>query len=231
MVSKVLLTPPSVITETAVELIQNPTVRDDLWFSISVYLLSIAIAIVAGVAIGFLMGYSPAFYRAVNPFVVALNSIPKIILMPVIVLWLGIGISANLFLGSLMAGFPIAISTYSGVRSLERDYVLLARAFRAGRITTFRTVVVPGIAPYVVSGLRVGVNYAMVGILTAEFFASSRGIGHRIMIFVSNFEVEEFFAATALVVVFTFTVTALVGRLERVVQRWRPVALESGTGM
>ena len=231
MVSPVLLTPPTGVAAAAFHLLLDSTARRDLGFTMTVYLLSLAVATPAGTLVGFMMGYSPAVYQAINPFVVALNSMPKIILMPIIVLWLGIGISTNVFLGALMAGFPIAIATYTGVRSLERDFVLLARAFRAGRLTTLRTVVVPGIAPFVVSGLRLGINYAMVGILTAEFFASSQGIGHRMMLYISNFEVEYFFGCLALVIGFTLSCTVGISRVERALQSWRPVALEASQGL
>ncbi len=231
MVSPVLLTPPTGVAAAAFHLLLDTTVQMDLVFTLTVYLLSLALAIVGGTLVGFMMGYSSAVYQAINPFVVAINSMPKIILLPLIILWLGIGISANVFLGTLMAGFPIAIATYTGVRSLEQDFILLSRAFRASRLTTLRTVVVPGIAPFVISGLRVGVNYAMVGILTAEFFASSRGIGHRMMLYIYNFEVEYFFGCIALVIAFTLACTAAVARLEQSFQSWRPVALEVGQGL
>ena len=189
------------------------------------------IATIVGTLVGCGMGYSSGVYQAINPLVVALNSMPKIMLLPLIILWLGIGISANVFLGALMAGFPIAIATYTGVRCLEQDFVLLARSFRASRLTTLRTVVVPGIAPFVISGLRVGVNYAMVGILTAEFFASSQGIGHRMMLYISNFEVAYFFGCMSLVIGITLAFTAGVARIERAFQSWRPVPLEAVQGL
>jgi NitT/TauT family transport system permease protein len=230
MVSPVLLTPPTRVATAAFHLLLTPTIHRDLAFTVSVYLVSLAVATIVGSSTGFLMGYSASVYQVINPFVVALNSMPKIILMPLIVLWLGIGVSTNLCLGALMAGFPIAIATYTGVRSLEQDFVLLAKSFGAGTLTTLRSIVLPGVAPFVVSGLRVGLNYAMVGVLTAEFFASSQGIGYRMVLFISNFEVESFFGCMALVVGFTLACTAAVARLEHALQNWRPVALDMGRG-
>jgi NitT/TauT family transport system ATP-binding protein len=150
--------------------------------------------------------------------------------MPLVVLWLGIGMSANLFLGAFMASFPIIIGTYTGVSCLERDFTLLAKSFGASRRQTLLTIVLPGLTPYVLSGLRLGVNYAMVGILIAEFFASSRGLGYRMVLYMSNFEIAYFFVCMVIVVVLTLVSTSVVYGIEHFVQAWRPSAFGGASG-
>ena len=224
LVSPVLLSSPSRIAVTGFRLLRSGALDADLLFTFEVFSVSVATALVAGVAIGFAMGFSPWVYHALNPFIVVANSLPKIVLMPLIVLWIGISMSANVFLGALMASFPIIISVFTGVRGLDHDFVLLARSFGAGRWLTLRAVVIPGVTPFVLAGARVGISYAMVGVLIAEFFGSNRGTGYRMVLYMSNFRIDEFFVCIVIVAAFTLACVAVVHRLERRVEAWRPAA-------
>ncbi len=195
-----------------------------------VYVLSLFLALVIGSTLGFAISYSISIYEVLNPFVVVINALPKIVLMPLIVLWVGIGLTANVLLGTLMAAFPIMISTYTGVRNLDRDYLVLARSFGARPTKIVRSIIIPGVLPFTLSGLRVGVNYAMVGVLIAEFFASSQGIGNRMVQLMANFEVDAFFVCLSLVATVTLAGTGLVNWLERRASI-QPAALELYRGM
>ena len=226
LVNPVLLVSPTRIAITGTELLASGALSNDILFTVEVFLLSLGVAVVAGVTVGFAMGTSWLAYHAINPFVVVANSLPKIVLIPLIVLWLGIGMAANTFLGALMAGFPIITSTYAGTRSLDRDFILLARSYRASRWLTLRAIVLPGMTPFVLSGLRIAISYAMVGSLIAEFFASSQGIGYRMVLYMSNFQVEAFFVCMILVAIFTLVCTSAVHRLERIFDAWRPNAFD-----
>ena len=224
LVSPVLLSPPSRIARSSSELLSSPAIQSDLLFTLGTFLASLSLAVVFGVTLGLAIGLSPSLYQLLSPFIFALNSLPKIVLMPLIALWLGFGPASNIFLGAMMAAFPICISTHTGVRCIERDFVLLARSYRAGRATLLKTIVLPGVTPFALSGVRVGVNYAMVGVLIAEFFAGSRGIGYRMNHFMDNFEIDRFFVCMTLVVAFSLAITSAVHRIERRVQAWRPEA-------
>lgn len=221
-IDPVLVSSPSRALSAVIPLIQLPVFRADGLYTLTVFAIALVLALVGGTALGLLMGSSPRAYALAHPFVVAANALPKIVLIPLIVLWLGIGMAAGVFLGALMASFPLVIGTYKGVRTLERDYLVLARAYRAPRAMILWTIVLPGIAPHVLAGLRVGINYAMVGVLIAEFFASGQGIGHRMVVFMANFEVDRFFACLVLIVVFVLLCVGGVQRLERRIDRWRP---------
>jgi NitT/TauT family transport system permease protein len=214
-VSPVLVSTPDAIAVTLAALLQDAAFRADLVFTLGVYGTSLLLALVCGGALGILIGTSPVAYQVLSPFIVTLNALPKIVLMPLVVLWFGIGVTANLVLGTLMAAFPIMITTFTGVRTLEGDFLLLARAFRASRSRVLFSIILPGVRPYVISGLRVAVNYGMVGVLIAEFFASSRGLGYRMMQTMSNFLVDAFFACLVIVAAVTLAMTAFAHALER----------------
>ena len=227
----VLVSAPRSILAALYLLAQESSAWADLGFSLQVLLLSLVFALSVGTALGLVIGFNRGAYTLLNPLVVAANSLPKVVLMPLIVLWLGIGMAANVFLGALMASFPIITATFSGVRALEDDALGVARAFGASRMLTLRRVVLPGILPYLLSGLRVALNYAMVGVLISEFFASSQGIGYRMVLYMANFEIASFYACLLIVVSFTLAMTALVSRLEGRVLRGRRGELELSRGL
>jgi NitT/TauT family transport system permease protein len=221
----VLVSSPSRIAIAARRLLAAPALGADLVYSLQVFVIAITIAALGGAALGLWIGWSRLAHRLLHPIVVALNAVPKIALMPLIVLWFGIGRPAGVFLAALMASFPVIIATSVGLSALEREHVLVARAFGAGRMLTLRSVILPGVLPYLVSGLRVGVSYALVGLLIAEFFASSRGIGYRMIAYMSNFEVDAFFVCLLLIAGFALGCTAILRALEARMQAWRADAL------
>lgn len=226
-----LVSSPTRIASAAWRLAASGALVEDAAFTLEVFGASLAIALASGVTIGVATGVSTIAYDALNPFVASASSLPKIVLMPVIALWLGIGLAGNVVLGALMGSFPILTNVHAGVRSLDRDMVLLARAYGASRWMLFRAIILPAVTPFVLAGLRVAVSYAMVGALIAEFFASSRGLGYRMVVFTASFRVDEFFVCVGLVLSVTLSCTGLVHMLERRVQGWRPDALARAPGM
>lgn len=209
LINPVLLSSPWQIATSGYRLLASGALVADVLFTLGVYLLGLVLAGVIGTSVGILLGFSAPARDALEPFVVVANALPKVVLMPLIVLWLGVGFSANVFLATLMGSFPIILSVRAGVRSLDREYVWLARAYRASRYRMLRAVVLPGAAPFALSGLRVAVSYVMVGTIIAEFFASSAGLGYRMVVYMANFRVSEFFVCLTMVAALTLCFSAL----------------------
>jgi len=230
-INPVLLSAPSGIVAAGMVLLSHSMIWLDLAYTALAFVMALGVAIVGGAVVGGVIGYSRTAYFVVNPFVVAINGLPKVVLMPLVVLWVGIGSAASVFLGAVMASFPILTATFSGIRALDPDHVRLARSFGAGPRVIARTIVAPGVAPYLLSGIRVGLNYAMVGVLIAEFFGASQGVGYRMMLLMANFEVASFFAYLLIVAAFTLATTSLLQAVERRVTHWRPDALSPIGGM
>ena len=222
LANPVLVSSPLRIARAAPELFGSAALHHDLQVTLLSFLGALTLACLCGFALGLLLATQPLAYRLINPFVVAANALPKVVLMPLVVLWVGIGPPASIFLGALMASFPLLVASYSGVRSLERDFLLLGRAFGAPRPLVLREIVLPGLLPFLFSGLRVAINYALVGVLISEFFGASAGIGYRLVIFMSNFEVDSFFVLVVFVALAMVGITAGLTALERRLFRWRP---------
>ena len=224
-ISPVLLSAPSRILRHA--LTADPALLlADVRFTLRVFALGLLSAVGVGVGLGVLTATSTLADQLTAPFVVTLNALPKIVLMPLIVLWLGIGAGSNIFLAALMGSFPILMATQAGIRSVDRGLLLLGRTYGASRLMIWRRILLPAISPYLLAGLRVAISYAMVGTLIAEFFASSQGVGYRMVLLMSNFHIDGFFLHLMLIAGFTLLCTGAIAALERRVEGWRPPAFQ-----
>ena len=223
-IDPVLLAYPSQIATEAVRLFRSGALVADTAYTLRVFAASLALAWVAGVSVGFVIGYSRLAHDLLSPFLAVANAMPKIVLMPLVLLWLGIGAAASVFLGALMASFPILTSVRQGVTSLDPDLVRLARVYGASRGLFFRRVLLPALTPFVLSGMRVALSYGMVGVLIAEFFGANRGLGYRMVLYTANFEVPAFFVCVTVVAVQILVLGALLQALERRAEGWRPSA-------
>ena len=226
----VLMSSPGRIFKAAARLFESGALTGDIIFTLQVFGVSIVLAMVLGFGAGVVMGINRFAYQVLNPFVVMANGLPKVVLMPWIVLWLGISMAANVFLGTLMASFPVLTSVYGGVRQMDGDLVLLARSFGASRRFVWFHVLLPSLLPHILAGLRVAISYTMVGVILAEFFASNRGLGHRMVVYMSNFDVDAFFVCVVLVACWTVGCTSIVRALERRVESWRSGAFDGSGG-
>ncbi len=221
VVSAVLLPAPSQIVASLLKLLALPDFYQDLGYSLGVFGGGLFLATCLGTLIGILGGAWPTAWRLLSPFLLVASALPKVALMPLFILWLGIGPKGGVALTALMAGFPIILSVYSGYQALEGELIEMARAFGARPPLLIFSLVLPGTLPYLFSGLKVGVNYAMVAVIIAEFFASGRGIGHRMLLYMSNFQVGQFFACLSLIAAFSLLCSTVIAHIERRLLHWR----------
>jgi len=225
-ISPILLSPPSEIAEALQEKLLSGFWNKDLWTTGKAYGSSLLLALLIGVPLGLAMGLSKSIFHLVNPYVITMNALPKIILCPLVMMWLGTGMNARVFLGTLMASFPIITATLTGIQSIDRGYIELAKIYQSSKAKTLKDIILPSLSPYILSGLRVGVNYAMVGVLIIEFFASSQGVGYRMYAYSQNFSINYFFALLLITVSFVLLCSSLVYSLERRLGGWRDAAFK-----
>ena len=134
-----------------------------------------ALAIVVGVPLGILMGWYSRVNAMLEPFVSALYATPRIALLPLVVIWFGIGIASKVAIVFLGAIFPILVNTITGVRTIEADFIKVARSFGASDRQMFLTVVLPSAVPMLLTGLRLGLGHALVGIVVGEMYGATAG--------------------------------------------------------
>ncbi len=181
------------------------------------YVLSVLLGVAAGLAIG-----SVRLLREVaSPFVVAAYGIPKILVLPWIVLLLGYGTAPAIFYGTLHGLFPILVLVMGGVRDVDRTLVTVARAYGASTWQLYWKVLLPAIVPSVFAGMRLGVVFCLLGVLVVEMFAGLRGMGYILSSLANGFRAPALFAATALVSAASIAIVLGLDHAAERLSRWR----------
>lgn len=183
-----------------------------------------AIAAVLGVVIGFAMGRIRLVDLILDPYVSALYATPRVALVPLLVLWVGIDFELRVTIVILSSIFPIIINTYIGAKSVDRELIDTGRAFAANGWQLLTTVVVPGSVPYLFAGLRIGVARALVGIIVAEMAAAVTGTGQLIIQFGRFFQTDRLFVPVIILGLFSIVLAELVYWAQRRASPWAQVA-------
>lgn len=183
--------------------------------------IAYVLSVILGVAGGLLIGGAPRVRQAVNPFVIALYGMPKILVLPWIVLLLGFGTLPAVVYGTIHGLFPILVLVTGAVRDVDRHLVTVARAFGARRWQLYQKVVLPAIVPTVLAGMRLGIVFCLLGVLIVEMFAGVRGMGHVMSSLANGFQAPELFAATALVSAASIIIVLSLDALSDRLSHWR----------
>ena len=220
--SVLFLPGPWDVAQAFVQLFQS----DDIWLDIATSGEELAIgygmAIVIGLLFGLLMGWYTRFQYALDPFVNFFYSTPRIVFIPIFILWLGIELQPKIAVIFLGAVFPIIINTMAGVRNTEAALLRVARSFGASDALTFRRVVLPGSVPFILTGFRLGIGHALTGLVVAEYIAAKHGVGQIIAIASQTFQTPKAFAGVVLIACTGMLLTTVLHRIENRFQSWRP---------
>jgi NitT/TauT family transport system permease protein len=157
-----------------------------------------------------------------DPFITAFNATPRLVFLPLLLLWFGLGLWSKVMIVFIGALFPILINTYEGVRNADRVLINVVRSFGATEWGIARLVVVPNALPYIVVGLRLAIGRAVLGVVVAEFFGSEDGLGVVMVRAASRFQVDVVFAGLIVFAALSLLMTGLVKLLEDRLSRWRP---------
>jgi NitT/TauT family transport system permease protein len=213
---------PSRIVAAAVEMFSDESFYGHLEASAKEFFSGFALAIVIGVPLGILMGWYSRLNAVLEPFVSALYATPRIALLPLVVIWFGIGIASKVAIVFLGAIFPILVNTITGVRTIEADFVKVARSFGATDRQMFATVVLPSTVPMLLAGLRLGLGHALVGIVVGEMYGATQGLGYLIAVAGARFQTDRVMVGIILIAGLGIALTELLRAIERRFERWRP---------
>ncbi len=227
------MTYPSAIARAFLEIVSNGggdtgwahVVNSDLGAafvtSMVPFLIGMLISIVGGVAIGVIIGQWRFFEYVLDPFINALNAIPRIALIPLIMLWAGIGIGSKVAIIVSIAILPVIVNTYAGVRSVWGSMREIGRAFGATETQVFFKITLPAAVPHIMAGIRVAVGAAIIGFIVAEFFTALTGLGSLMMRYASVFATDKLFVPIIVVALMGALLTLLVQLIESKISKWR----------
>ena len=197
----------------------------DIWMHLQATLLAACAGLVGGVALGIALGFaaalSPVLADLLEPVMVLLNAIPRVVLAPLFVIWLGIDLPSKIALSLILVTVLIFFAVYSGIREVDRRFVERVRTLGGGRGVLIREVYVPSIASWVMGNMKVAVGFAFTGAVVGEFVASSRGLGYLLQFAQSTYNAGLTIALIVVIMTITLVLFALAERLERRILRWR----------
>lgn len=170
---------------------------------------------------GFIFGWFDKVADLLDPFIIAIYSLPKVALAPLFILWFGIGIETKIILTATIVFFLVFFNTYAGVRDTSRELVDIIRLMGAGTLQVLWRVVLPSALTVIFVGLRVSVPYALIGAVVGEIMASNRGIGFLLTNSTGQFDTAGAFAALVLLVIISTAFNALIVALEKYLLRWK----------
>ena len=175
---------------------------------------------VFGVGLGILIALSRRFYQCVYPLIVAFQVVPKVALAPLFIVWFGLGTTSRVLLAFVIAFFPMIVNTYVGIQSTDPVMVRMARSFSASRWTIFYKIELPTALPFIFAGLKIGMTFAVIGIIVAEFVTAQRGLGYLMMFAEGNLDMPLLMAALLVLCVVGVLLYAAVALVEKLVVRW-----------
>ncbi|MBL8325011.1 MAG: ABC transporter permease [Rubrivivax sp.] len=192
-------------------------------------LLAFGIGAVTGLFAGLWLALSPMASALLEPYIKALNSMPRIILAPIFAVWFGLGIGSKVALGVTLVFFIVFFNVYQGVKEVSPVVLANARMLGAGRQQLLRHVYLPSATSWVFSSLHTSVGLAFVGAVVGEYLGSSQGVGYLILQAEGTFDINTVMAGILVLTAFALVLDAAVGRIERRLMKWQPRAAETGS--
>ena len=222
----IFMAPPSAIFEAAVTLIQSGALEKAMVQTLWPFAVGMALTVVVGILLGIVMAQWRTFEYVLDPFINALYAIPRIALVPLIILWAGLEFAGKVTILVSVAIFPITVNTYAGIRDVRGSMLEIGRAYGATEWQIFWKIVLPAAVPFIMAGVRLAVGLAIIGIIVAEFFTAISGLGGMIVEYANVFATAKLFVPIIVIALIGVILTELVMWLERRMSRWRTLERE-----
>lgn len=212
---------PSAIATAAVALIESGELGAALLSSIQTLVIGFTVASAIGLVLGLLIGRYRMVDAATDWLVNALYSTPLVAILPLVILWFGLGDMAKLFIVSLLTVFPVLINTAAGVRNVPAHLIDVGSAFAANERQVFLKIILPATVPYMMTGLRLGIGRAIIGMVVAEFFTAITGLGAMIVKYGNQYDTASMFVPILMLMLLGVGLTMLVRKAEDYFAPWR----------
>ena len=211
--------PTAIIRQFGVQL-KSGLLLEALFDSLQPLLLGFLLAAVIGIPVGLLVGRYRAADAALGVYVTAGYAMPLVALIPIFMLWFGLGFTVKVVIVIVMTVFPIVINTRAGVRAVPKAMIEVGTSFMAGELAIMRKIILPATVPHIMTGLRLGIGRAVIAIVIAEFFTAIGGLGGQIILAGQRFDTAGLFVPVIVLMALGVGLTRLVGWLETKVAPW-----------
>jgi NitT/TauT family transport system permease protein len=215
-----LIVGPIEVARAAVDMAAEGVLLPAAGESAAVFACGIAAGTAVGLLIGILVGRFPKVDVVLDPYISALFATPLVAVIPILIVALGFGFTAKVFIVAMFAFFPVAINTAAGVRGVPRDLDELARSFCSSEVAAWRDILVPGALPYIVTGIRLAVGRSLIAVVVAEFSTAVTGLGFLILTRSRRFEMAESLVPVVLLMITGFVLYTVLKRVEARLAPW-----------
>jgi NitT/TauT family transport system permease protein len=222
----IFMAPPSAILEAAVQLLKSGALKKALIESLWPFTVGMVLTVVVGIVLGIVIAQWRMLEYVLDPFINALYAIPRIALVPLIILWAGLEFTGKVTILVSVAVFPIIVNTYAGIRDVRGSMLEIGRAYGATESQIFFKIVLPAAIPFIMAGVRLSVGLAIIGIIVAEFFTAISGLGGMIVEYANVFATAKLFVPIIVIAIVGVVLTEFVMWLERRMSRWRTLERE-----
>ncbi len=199
--------------------------KPTLWLDLGYTLLGTTVSFVLGSVLAILLGLMfvtyPRFERAADPYLTLLNAMPRIALVPLFLLWFGLGLGSKIAVGTSLSFFIVLANTVAGIRGVSGDLLTLTRSLGASPLQLFTRVTLPSAVPVIASGLRLALVYSMLGVVGAELLAAEHGLGQQLAYMQSTFNMNGVMGLLLVLALLGVVVTSGMSRLERRLLKWQ----------
>jgi ABC-type nitrate/sulfonate/bicarbonate transport system permease component len=219
--SSLIIAPLSVVWDSLVEMAGTGELWTDLAYSGQAFIAGFLLSAVVGVLIGMVTATNKVVHGIVDPWISALYATPTIALAPLFIIIFGIDLSSKIAVAFLLAVFPVIINTMAGIRTADPHLIEGAYSFGATRFQIFRKVLFPSAIPFIITGFRLAIGRALIGVVVAEFFGSRAGIGHMVFNASQRFDTGAVFAGVFIMMGVATVLMKLMEHLENRIAPWR----------
>jgi NitT/TauT family transport system permease protein len=229
-VSPFVLPAPEAIAAAVIELAGERDFARHVYITLLETLAGFAIATFAGIFFGTLLAKSAFLELALKPLIVTLQVVPKVALIPLLILWFGFGPESKIVISAVLAFFPIFSNTLLGMKSVERGSIELFQVLHARPVQRFLLLELPSSGPYILTGMEVGIVLAIIGAIVGEFMGGNAGLGYLAVARLQELKVASLFAVIAVLAVIGLVLYAMIGALRRLLIPWHPQSMGARLG-
>jgi NitT/TauT family transport system permease protein len=221
LVDPFFVPPPSRVAQVLWTLFAGGSIWQHLEATFSAALIGLALGLMAGALLGFIAAITPLVAELLEPLMILLNAIPRVILAPLFIIWFGIGLGSKIAIAFVLVAVITFFAVYSGIREVDKRLIERVVTLGGGSWTLTREVYLPSVTSWVLSNLKVAVGFAFTGAVVGEFVAASRGLGYLLTFAQSTFNTAQVLAIIVVIMGFVLLLFSLAGLVERRLLRWR----------
>src|SRR5882672_9006159 len=213
---------PALVVAEMWRLLVSGELIGDVTITVVEALIAFVVSSALGIICGLLLARSPFWDEVLAPLVLALNSLPRVALAPLIILWFGIGVLAKVVTAFTLVFFILLVNTLGGAKNVDNDILTIARLMGASERDILWKVTFPSALPWIFTGLNLGLTYSLLGVIVAEILASNHGLGYLIAASAASFNTAGVFAGLIMLAVVAWLFSLMMRKVEARLLRWKP---------